>query len=138
MKRGDRGREERGMDLDVEKVKRHLKAVFVHTQAAFCDKSLGTKIHLDVLNANNPIFLEGERHTICHSCGMTKKFHDKNKEILSNDKEGTHLMVYALMGGGGMAYVGAICSGGYNTRLSLTGFDGSPMGVANVLRYVCW
>ena len=59
----------------------HLKAAFVHAQIAFCDPSLGTKVHIDVQNANNPIFLEGESHSISFANkGWGKKFASLQKK----------------------------------------------------------
>ena len=123
------------MDRDVEKAKRHIKAAFVHTQAAFCDKSLGTKVHIDVQNANDPIFMEGERHTICFGCGLMGKFQERTKEIMAKEEDGTDLLVYVMVGGGGIAYLGALCAGA-GIRYSVNGFDRSPMGSAGILRYV--
>ena len=71
------------VNRDVEKAKSHLKAAFVHTQAAFCDTSLGTKVHIDVQNANDPIFMEGERHTICFGCGLMGKFSNWTEKIMA-------------------------------------------------------
>ena len=117
---------------DVEKAIRHIKAAFVHTQAAFCDKSLGTKVHIDVQNANSPIFMEGKRHTICFGCGLMGNFTELTQQEMEKD-ESTDLMVYVMVGGGGIATLGAVCGTG-NNRFSVNGFDRSPMGSAAILR----
>ena len=38
-------------------VVQRVKAVFAHVQAQFCHQSLGTKIHIDVQNADNPLLI---------------------------------------------------------------------------------
>ena len=43
---------------------RHLKAAFIHAQTAFCDPSFGTKVHINVQNANDPIYLKGLTHKV--------------------------------------------------------------------------
>ena len=121
------------LNRDVEKAKSHLKAAFVHTQAAFCDTSLGTKVHIDVQNANDPIFMEGERHTICFGCGLMGKFSNWTEKIMAKEEDGTDLIVYVMVGGGGIAYLGALCAGP-TIRYSVNGFDRSPMGSAAILR----
>lgn len=120
------------MGRDLEKAKSHIKAAFVHTQAAFCDKSLGTKVHIDVQNANDPIFMEGKRHTICFGCGLMGNFTQLTIDEMAKE-EGTDLMVYVMVGGGGIAYLGAVCAGP-SIRFSVNGFDRSPMGSAAILR----
>ena len=118
----------------MEKAKSHIKAAFVHTQAAFCDKSLGTKVHFDVQNINNPIFMEGERHVITFDDNsFMGKFQNRSREIMSKEEDGTDLIVFVMVGGGGIAYLGAVCAGP-NIRYSVNGFDRSPMGSAAILR----
>ena len=124
------------LDRDLEKAKGHIKAAFVHTQAAFCDKSLGTKVHIDVQNIDDPIFMEGERHNICFGCDLMGKFKNRTKQIMAKEEDGTDLVVYVMVGGGGIAFLGALCGGNPGLTFSVNGFDRSPMGSAAILRYV--
>ena len=123
------------LNRDLEKAKGHIKAAFVHTQAAFCDKSLGTKVHIDVQNINNPVFMEGERHKICFGCDLMGRFGNWTKQIMAKEEDGTDLVVYVMVGGGGIAFLGALCGGNIDQRISVNGFDRSPMGSAGILRY---
>ena len=82
---------------------RHMKVAFVHAQIAFCDNSLGTKVHINVQNINNPIFIENKRYNMYKT--KLKTLQPLTKKEMAKDPS-TDLMVYFVSGGGGVAYVG--------------------------------
>ena len=66
-------------------VRKMIKQMFVHVAAQFCHPSLGTKIHLNVQNVNQPIHMPA-----------TEKFFGATtlKELTADNS--THLMVCLL------------------------------------------
>ena len=72
--------------------------MFVHVAAQFCHPSLGTKIHLNVQNVNEPIHMPA-----------TEKFFGATtlKELTADNS--THLMVYIHEGGVGGAATNSPC-----------------------------
>ena len=87
--------------------KKKIRGAFVHVQAQFCHPSLGTKIHVNLQNANEPTLLEGfaSKYIYFHK-PIYSVLHEKTKSFIEADSS-TNLMVYLLSGrGGGESYSG--------------------------------
>ena len=71
-----------------------FKAVFAHLKAAFCHPSLGSKVHINLQNPNDPIhFMDS----------FEKSRSKKVTEILEADEK-THLVAYFVTKMNSMSY----------------------------------
>ena len=70
-------------DRNTTAITNRLKSVFAHVRASFCHPSLGSKVHINLQNPNNPIHLT-EKHP-----GKTVQ------ETIEADPT-THLVTYFL------------------------------------------
>ena len=63
------------------------------------------------------------------------QFKERTKEIMAKEEDGTDLVVYIMVGDGGIAYINALCKDS-DERFTVNGLDCSPMAAAHILRYV--
>ena len=101
---------------------KRIKGAFAHVQAQFCHKSLGTKIHVNVQNADEPILLP-----------TGTKQAEITVPTLKADTS-THLMVVlAASTGGGFSNTGSPCATKFN-RISYNGRGCRPGVYGGVIR----
>ena len=64
-------------------ISNRFKSVFAHVRASFCHPSLGTKVHINLQNPNNPIHL-------------TEKYPGPTVQATIEADSTTHLVAYFL------------------------------------------
>ena len=75
-----------------------MKGLFAHVRAQFCHQSLGSKVHINVQNIDDPILLEDFAMEYSYNnANINAALVKKTESSLSNDNH-THLMVYILSG----------------------------------------
>jgi len=92
------------------KTLRHLKATIAHAQIAFCNPSLGTKVHIDVQSA---IFLKGVSFRV--GISSSTKFLERTTTKIMKDDPSTNLV------GSGRDWLGrakrwSLCEPNWNNR----------------------